>query len=79
MNPNVIDIVRKGLREDGYDGLYSENGECACLVEDLTPCGEIGSECTAGWKEDCKDCLDHEADWHITSNPRKQNETQTKE
>jgi len=47
----VIDIVRKALIESGYDGLYNE-GECACLIDNLQPCGEDFSLCRAGYRHD---------------------------
>ena len=31
-----------------YDGLYNEDGECACLRDSLAPCGHICSNCMAG-------------------------------
>ncbi len=57
MMPDVIEIVKSWLRGHGYDGLYNE-GECACVVADLAPCGEIGHDCKAGYKTDgcTEDC-----------------------
>lgn len=49
------------LKRAGYDGLYFP-GECACLVEDLYPCGERQEGCRPGFKKPC-DCYEH--DWHI--------------
>ena len=59
--------VRQGregnwLIKRGFDGLYNP-GECACLADDLYPCGERG-ECYPGVKKPCpEDCGEH--DWHI--------------
>ena len=61
---NVLDIVKAYLEANGYDGLYNEWGECACLVSDLAPCALISTDCAAGMKGPC-DCGDH--DWHIVA------------
>ncbi len=58
----VIKIVEQYLRQNGYDGLYNENGECACKTDGLVPCEQIGDDCCAGYLAPC-DCGDH--DWHI--------------
>ena len=50
MNKTVIEIIKKNLIEEGFDGLYNEDLECACLVDDIEPCGEIKGDCTAGYK-----------------------------
>jgi hypothetical protein len=66
----VIDIVRQYLENNKYDGLCNP-GLCACLVEDLAPCGEINGDCQAGYRTECKDdedCpLDGDCDFHIGS------------
>jgi len=49
----VIEIVREYLEKNGFDGLFNEQGECACELNDLAPCGEIGVDCEAGYKVDC--------------------------
>lgn len=57
------------LRAHGFDGLYSP-GECACLVDDLYPCGKRQDDCTPGYKGDCDDTCEHEAagegNWHVS-------------
>ena len=57
----TTDIIEEYLKKNGYDGLYVE-GECACLVDDLCPCGEMSSNCAAGYRTPC-DCGDH--DYHV--------------
>lgn len=60
---NCKEILEKYLRDNGYDGLYSE-AECACELEDLIPCDEDPSTCEPGYKIPCpEDCGDH--DFHI--------------
>ena len=62
--PTVLVIVEKWLRKVGYDGLYSH--QCACLVGDLAPCGEIGGGCVAGHKiEGCDDACGLGCDCHV--------------
>lgn len=61
---SVEQIVTAFLRANGYDGLYSDYGECACDVDGLAPCGILSQECCAGYRVPC-DCEDH--DFHITS------------
>lgn len=57
---NVLEIVRQYLKTNGYDGLYNEDGQCACLLTDLHPCGDYNdiSECSPGYKRVCdgKNC-----------------------
>ena len=48
-NPDVLGLVRLQLVAGGFDGLYLD-GECGCLVDDLAPCGEVSSDCTAGYR-----------------------------
>lgn len=48
----VIEIVRQHLIENGFDGLYLADAECACLVSDLQPCGDDFSVCKAGYRRD---------------------------
>ena len=61
-NPDVIDMVCEYLERNGFDGLFNMNGDCACELPDICPCGEIGGQCTAGYRAPC-DCGDH--DFHI--------------
>lgn len=44
----VLNIVREYLVVAGYDGLWNPDGECACLRDDLAPCGEMSEECRPG-------------------------------
>lgn len=51
----VIEIVKAYLTDNGYDGLYSEYGECACEISDLAPCCDAISSCHPGYRYICKD------------------------
>jgi hypothetical protein len=59
----VNEIVISYLISHGYDGLFNEDS-CACLVDDLAPCGELCGDCEVGFKVPC-DCGDH--DYHISA------------
>ncbi len=50
---SVDEILIDWLKSHGYDGLYQEDGECACLVTDLCPCGEGAGDCRAGMLANC--------------------------
>ena len=52
----VQEIVAQWLEKEGFDGLYSE-GACACLWDDIAPCGDCkGDNCAA----------DGDCNFHIT-------------
>ena len=60
----IIDVkgmVESYLKEHGYDGLVQEDGECACLLSDLSPCGDMLPRCRAGHRVEC-DANVHEDD-----------------
>jgi len=46
----VVDMIEKYLRDNGFDGLFSPVGQCACELDDLAPCCEIGQHCEPGYK-----------------------------
>ena len=53
----AIEIIANYLKENGFDGLYSE--ECGCFLNELAPCDlGIPFECQPGYK--CKAELDGE-------------------
>ena len=62
--PNLKEIIKEYLEENGYDGLYYD--DCACSVEDLIPCDEPNTNCQPGYKGACNggDC-DGDCDFHI--------------
>jgi len=47
----VSEIIEKYLKENGYDGLYNLNGECACEIGDLIPCVDYCGDCKPGYKK----------------------------
>lgn len=78
---NVEKIVIKYLKEHGYDGLVSWDGDCGCEISDLAPCCEPISNCSPAYKIPCP-CPPGECefncgadDWHMTEEkPKKQTE-----
>ena len=63
---NVEDIVVEWLRQNGYDGIYSD--ECGCAIEDFAPCGEMCLDGAPGHKVPC-DC-ENGCDYHIVPKKR---------
>jgi hypothetical protein len=56
-NLTVKEIVRRFLVKEGFEGLFEDDGECACKLDDLMPCdGEyyIGS-CEVGYIVPCEE------------------------
>lgn len=45
----VLDIIVTYLVENGYGGLYHEDG-CICRLGDMCPCGELSLFCKP-WRE----------------------------
>lgn len=63
-------IIKIKLEQGGFDGLYVP-GECACLKEDLAPCGSCDQD-DAGWINGCEPGYRHDdprpghgTDWAI--------------
>lgn len=68
----IIEIIEAALRESGYDGLYSEDGECACRIGDLIPYDCVSAECRPGVVGPCdpRTCPEGGGcDWHIGRRP----------
>ena len=66
----VLEMVAAYLIAHHYDGLYSE-GRCACKVSDLAPCGELQSDCRAGYNTPCDGtCESSECSWHMGAQKR---------
>ena len=64
----VISIIECWLNENGYDGLYNADGECACRIGDLVSCEEPFGRCLPGYQVPCpENCGEHY--FHIQSTP----------
>ena len=61
---NVRQIVKQWLKKKGYDGLYSSS-ECACMADDLMPCGEYYSDCESGYLCPCPSDCEEYHEFHI--------------
>ena len=62
----VLEMVSQHLEAHGYDGLFRLEGECACQTGGLVPCGEIGTDCEAGYYvAGCQDGCGQGCDFHI--------------
>lgn len=59
---NVIEIVKQYLIKNKLDGLLNTDGDCACMIEDLSPGDCLNERCQVGRMVKCN-CGDH--DWHI--------------
>ena len=70
------DMIKEWLDDNEYDGLYCPDGECACLADNLMPCGETIGSCVAGYKVPCPgspDCvLGGGCGWHIVNEKPKE-------
>jgi hypothetical protein len=46
---NVYEIVKQYLKDNGFDGLCTE--DCGCLIDDLMPCdSECALDCEPGYR-----------------------------
>jgi hypothetical protein len=50
---NVKEIIIKYLKENGYDGLCTD--DCGCQISDLCPCGNNIELCGPGYKHKCRE------------------------
>lgn len=63
----VREILKEWLKAQGYDGLFSEDGGCSCLLADLAPCGDVSGECQAGYKVPCPPECGDGHDFHVVA------------
>ncbi len=72
---NVRDIIKKWLKDNGYDGLYSSDYSCGCSLENFISCDESWVlNCQPGYKVPCEGsdhCQPGECEFHI--GPKKEN------
>jgi len=62
---DIDDIIEKYLIDNGFDGLCQVDCECACLLDDLFPCGDIYFSCRPGFKIDGCTCGEG-CDFHVS-------------
>ena len=46
----VRDIITDYLRDNGFDGLYNDDLECGCSINDLVPCDSACDMCRPGYR-----------------------------
>ncbi len=65
------EIMHEYLVTNHYDGLVDTDGECACGLEDLMPCGEDFGRCMPGYEvEGCSEYCGKGCDFHIVEGER---------
>ena len=75
---DVQEIIKEYLKDNKYDGLYNEEGQCACELPGLQPCGENFSDCIPGIKktwdeltEDQQSACESGCDFYIINKEQK--------
>ena len=48
---NVSSIIKKYLKDNGFDGLVNCDADCGCLLDDLFPCDYPTKGCEAAYNE----------------------------
>lgn len=48
---SIIEIVKKHLIDNGFDGLVADDCECGCGVDDLRPCDSDFSKCMPAYRD----------------------------
>lgn len=73
MTQRTIKIVRAKLKAGGFTGLYYP-GECACLLDDLAPCGNSKRDdegyingCSPGHKHVDPNPCGHLEEWVVSA------------
>lgn len=61
---SVSSLIEDSLEMQEMDGLFEVNGECACGVGDIGPCGSIQADCRSGYRVDGCTCGEG-CDFHI--------------
>jgi hypothetical protein len=61
---NCKNIIKKYLKDNGFDGLYFP-GECACKIDDLVSCDGGFSNCLPGYLHPG----DSDTAWYIKKEP----------
>ena len=56
----VLEIVKKYLEDNGYDGLCNTDFECGCSINNLEPCGAMRSDCQAAYVAESPDNPDYD-------------------
>ena len=58
---SVREMIAQSLRQQGYDGLYNEDGECGCGIDNLMLCENsiagLG-DCRPAFERTCPCCCE---------------------
>ena len=52
MSAAVSEVIKAYGITNGYGGLYSSDGKCACTWDELAPCGYSFEHCEFGYKRE---------------------------
>lgn len=55
---DVHDIVKKYLKDNGYDGLVNVELDCGCYIDDLFVCEQVAYNCEPAYAIKCTDDCD---------------------
>ena len=56
---NAIEMIKRYLKDNGYSGLYCEDQECGCSIEDIPQTEYCNLEnCYPAYERKCKNCND---------------------
>lgn len=64
-NPTVQEIVKQFLELNKFEGLFNEDIECACKLDDLITCQDVCYECEAGYLRPCEEDVEDEFNYCI--------------
>jgi hypothetical protein len=60
---NIKEIVKKYLKDNGFDGLAGDN--CGCGLDDLMPCEEPSIDCVLAKHIKCEGCPNNDGNCDI--------------
>lgn len=55
-NYDLFELIKRGLEALNADGLFNDDVDCCCLLEDECPCGEPSRTCVAAERIPCETC-----------------------
>ena len=63
---NFKQLTQKILKQEGFDGLFNVDGQCACKIDNLFPCDFPYENCEPGYIAPCNGSCDNgHCNWHI--------------
>jgi len=49
-------LIKDYAKEHGYSGLFNDEGECGCSLEEHFPCDNVDMNCQFGYVTECVNC-----------------------